>query len=96
MTFRDSQTKTIHRASRKKRDPEFALCYLKKCAPTIRSRDLVFSPTKLRSIVEVLVARTQLGEQYFSRSANICCFKDTFSMTAYNEIRFNVKMQGKT
>lgn len=65
------------------KDPTSFFFYLKKWAPTIRSWDLVFSPIKSRSIVEVLLASMQCGGQNFSRSENICCFKDTFSMTAY-------------
>jgi hypothetical protein len=40
------------------------LYYLNKCAPTIRSSDFAFSPIRLRSIVHVLVARTQWEGQY--------------------------------
>jgi hypothetical protein len=32
--------------------------------------------------VEVLLASMQCGGQYFSRSEKICCFKETFSITA--------------
>lgn len=63
--------------------------YLKKCAPTIRSWDLVFSPIKFKSIVEVLLASMQWGGQYFSRSAKICCFNETFSMTACSMAQFS-------
>lgn len=55
---------------------------LKKCAPMIRSRELVFSPTRLRSIVEVFVANMQWGGHTFSSSLNIFCLRGTFSMTA--------------
>lgn len=66
--------------------------YLKKWAPIILSRDFVLSPINSKSIVEVLVASMQCGGQYFSRSEKICCFKETFSITACFEntkIKFN-------
>lgn len=56
---------------------------LKKCAPMIRSMDLVFSPTRLRSIVEVFVANMQWAGHTFSISLNSFCFRGTFSTTAY-------------
>lgn len=56
--------------------------HLKKCAPTMRSWELVFSPTMLRSIVDVFVAKMQWAGQAFSISLNIFCFKGTLSMTA--------------
>ena len=55
---------------------------LKKCAPTMRSWELVFSPTKLRSMVDVFVAKMQWAGQAFSISLNIFCFKGTLSITA--------------
>ena len=58
--------------------------HLKKCAPTMRSWELVFSPTMLRSIVDVFVAKMQWAGQAFSISLNIFCFKGTLSMTACN------------
>lgn len=47
---------------------------LKKCAPTMRSFELVFSPITSRSIVDVLLAKMQWGEQTFSISLNMFCF----------------------
>ena len=58
--------------------------HLKKCAPTMRSWELVFSPTMLRSIVDVFVAKMQWAGQAFSISLSIFCFKGTLSMTACN------------
>jgi hypothetical protein len=43
----------------KKNKASIYAAYLKKCAPTMRSRDCVLAPIRLRSIVDVLVARTQ-------------------------------------
>ena len=60
------------------------IVHLKKCAPTMRSWELVFSPTMLRSIVDVFVAKMQWAGQAFSISLNIFCFKGTLSMTACN------------
>jgi hypothetical protein len=48
----------------------------------MRSSELVFFPTKLRSIVDVFVAKMQWAGQAFSISLNIFCFKGTLSMTA--------------
>ena len=58
------------------------IVHLKKCAPTMRSWELVFSPTMLRSIVDVFVAKMQWAGQAFSIPLNIFCFKGTLSMTA--------------
>ena len=56
--------------------------YLKKCAPTMRPWDLVFSPTRWRSRVDVLLANMQWEGQTFSISLNIVCLRVMFSMTA--------------
>lgn len=48
---------------------------LKKCAPTMRSWLRVLAPTSSMSMVEVLVARMQVGEQEASRSAKMRCLR---------------------
>mmetsp|Transcript_7277 Transcript_7277/g.18491 ORF Transcript_7277/g.18491 Transcript_7277/m.18491 type:complete len:248 (-) Transcript_7277:758-1501(-) len=54
----------------------------KKCAPTMRSGDLILAATLVMSMVDVLVDRMQSGRHAASRSAKILCFSSRFSITA--------------